>query len=79
MRLNLYVASQLVYKHDHCACGQMAQWLGHWICNRKVAGSSLTGAAWPPWSAVIDNSLAHCRIAVSLGRHESVEVDTVGK
>ena len=57
----------------------MAQWLGHWICNRKVAGSSLTGAAWPPWSAVIDNSLAHCRIAVSLGRHESVEVDTVGK
>ena len=59
--------------------GQMAQWLGHWICNRKVAGSSLTGAAWPPWSAVIDNSLAHCRMAVSLGRHESVEVDTVGK
>ena len=57
----------------------MAQWLGHWICNRKVAGSSLTGAAWPPWSAVIDNSLTHCRIAVSLGRHESVEVDTVGK
>ena len=59
--------------------GQMAQWLGHWICNRKVAGSSLTGAAWPPWSAVIDNSLAHCRMAVSLSRHESVEVDTVGK